>query len=155
MQVRHLVARDNLTPDGRIVDPTAVRHGALRAGRVHALAGPIDAETHLNLDFPDHRLDPCVVVEALSEGAPVIFDAADLARPARDEPLPDDAPLTLPPFPDTDTGPDSPYLLATTVPTAYAHRGPVDVGARRTAWLTALRERRAARHPSRPQPTTH
>ncbi|CAA9219826.1 MAG: hypothetical protein AVDCRST_MAG77-420 [uncultured Chloroflexi bacterium] len=124
MQVRHLVARDNLSPEGRILDPTAVRHGALRAGRVYALAGPIDAETHLNLDFPDHHLDPCVVVESLTEGA------AALATP----------------IPDVDE-PASPYLLAATAPTAYDHRGPVDVGARRTAWLAALRERRNAAAP--------
>ena len=116
MQVRHLVARENVGDDGCVIDPLSVRHGTLRAGHVWALAGPIDAPTHLNLDFGEHRLDLCVVVEALEVGAAVV--------------------------PGADPPPASAYLLATASPAARAHLGAVDFGARRAAWLTALRERR-------------
>ena len=119
MVVRHLVARDNVVEvDGAavVVDPTAARHGALRAGRVAALAGAVDPATHLNLDFAAHRLDRCVVVEALTPGASVVFDPVEPGE----------------------------YRLAAVAPGAFARLGTVDVGARRAAWLAALRARREA-----------
>lgn len=77
MRVRHLVEAAN-TEDDRVVDPTAVRHGTIRAGRVGAVAGQVDPETHLNADFPDHRVDACVVVEDLRVGAGVHRDGDGL-----------------------------------------------------------------------------
>ena len=121
MQVRHLVARDNVDPSGHVIDPTAARHGSLRGRQVWAIAGPIDAETHLNLDFAGHRLDTCVVVEALATGAAVV----------------DGSPVSP-------AGQPAAYLLAATPLSAHIHRGPVDFGARRAAWLAVLRERRKA-----------
>jgi hypothetical protein len=73
MRIRHLVALDNID-DGFVIDPLLARHGLVVGGRVAGLAGPIDPPTHLNLDFPAHRLDMCVVVERLAEGAPVLWD---------------------------------------------------------------------------------
>jgi hypothetical protein len=43
------------------------------AGRVAALAGLVDAETHLNADFDEHGLEQCAVVERLEVGAPACF----------------------------------------------------------------------------------
>jgi hypothetical protein len=116
MTVRHLVARENVDRHGIVVDAARVRHGAVRAGRVYALAGEVDPATHLNLDFPDHRLEGVVVVEDLSPGAGVVAseDGFGLARVDR---------------------------------SAFAHRGRVDVGARRVAWLAALHAARRDRVP--------
>ncbi len=73
MKVRHLTAADNVAEDGSLVDPAAVRHGLIVAGRVAALAGPVDAETHLNADFDEHGLEQCAVVEVLEVGARACF----------------------------------------------------------------------------------
>lgn len=72
MKVRHLVAAEDVDANGFVVDASRVRHGTLRAGAVYALAGPIDPMTHLNLDFPDHACDRCVIVERLEPGARVV-----------------------------------------------------------------------------------
>jgi hypothetical protein len=73
MKVRHLTALDNVAPDGSLIDPTAVRHGLIVAGRVAALAGLIDPLTHLNADFDEHGLEQCAVVERLEVGALACF----------------------------------------------------------------------------------
>jgi hypothetical protein len=78
VRVRHLTAADNVGPDGALIDPTAVRHGLIVAGRVAALAGPVDALTHLNADFAEHDLDQCAVVERLEVGAPACFAESGL-----------------------------------------------------------------------------
>jgi hypothetical protein len=84
MRVRHLVAAANVA-DGLILDPSVVRHGLIVGRRVAALAAPIDPLTHLNLDFPEHRLDAAVVVSTLETGAEVLLDvdAFAVAVPAR------------------------------------------------------------------------
>lgn len=71
MPVRHVAEAANVRPDGSLIDPLAVRHGVVVAGRLAALAGPIDPATHLNADFADHGLERCVVVERLEIGSPV------------------------------------------------------------------------------------
>jgi hypothetical protein len=78
MKVRHLTAADNVAPDGSLIDPLAVRHGLIVAGRVEALAGPVDPLTHLNADFAEHGLEKCAVVERLEIGAPACFEEAGL-----------------------------------------------------------------------------
>jgi hypothetical protein len=78
MRVRHLTAADNVAPDGSLIDPLAVRHGLIVAGRVEALAGPVDPLTHLNADFTEHGLEQCAVVERLEVGAPACFEEAGL-----------------------------------------------------------------------------
>ncbi|MFN8634046.1 MAG: hypothetical protein U0893_09340 [Chloroflexota bacterium] len=74
MKVRHLTAIQNVAADGSLIDPLAVRHGLIVAGRIEALAGPVDPETHLNADFDEHGLEQCVVVERLEVGAPACFE---------------------------------------------------------------------------------
>jgi hypothetical protein len=73
MRVRHLTAADNVAEDGSLIDPAVVRHGLIVAGRVAALAGPIDPLTHLNADFDEHGLEQCAVVERLEVGAAACF----------------------------------------------------------------------------------
>jgi len=71
MLIRHLIAAADVDPAGRVTRPEHARHGVVRAGRVAALGGRVDPLTHLNLDFPAHRLDVCVVVHELKPDAPV------------------------------------------------------------------------------------
>lgn len=74
MRIRHLVAATNVDAAGWIIDPLAVQHGVLVGGRVAELAGYIDPQTHLNLEFGAHRLAECTVVAELVPGAPVLRD---------------------------------------------------------------------------------
>jgi hypothetical protein len=69
MRIRHLVAIDNVDSQGFVLDPLLVRHGIVLGGQIADLAGLIDSRTHLNLDFPDHWLDECLVAERLERGA--------------------------------------------------------------------------------------
>jgi hypothetical protein len=74
MRIRHLVGSDNVDKQGFVIDPLLARHGLVAGGRVAALAGLIEASTHLSLDFSAHRLDACLVVERLEIGAAVLWD---------------------------------------------------------------------------------
>jgi hypothetical protein len=74
MRIRHLVAADNVDAQGYVIDPLLVRHGIVLAGRIGDLAGPIDPQTHLNRDFPEHRLEECLVAERLERGAALLRD---------------------------------------------------------------------------------
>lgn len=83
MRIRHVIAVDQLDAAGFIANPRQARHALVVAGRISELAGPIDPLTHLNLDFPEHRLDECLVVERCELGAAVLRDGDQfwLARP--------------------------------------------------------------------------
>jgi len=74
MRIRHLVSADNVDDDGFVIDPLLARHGLVVAGRVAQLAGAIDPQTHLNQDFPEHRLDDCLIVEQLEAGGALRWD---------------------------------------------------------------------------------
>jgi len=72
MRIRHLIASEHVDEAGYVRAPEAACHGLVVAGRIAELAGPVEPETHLNLDFPDHRLDECLVVEQMRPGAAVL-----------------------------------------------------------------------------------
>jgi hypothetical protein len=72
MLVRHLTAAANIDSTGWLIDPGAVRHGIVVAGRVAELAGPVERLTHLNSDFDAHDLAQCLVAERLEVGAAVL-----------------------------------------------------------------------------------
>ena len=74
MRIRHLVAAANVDAEGFVIDPTQARHGIVVAGAIADLAGWIEPETHLNLDFTLHRLDECLVAERLERGAALLWD---------------------------------------------------------------------------------
>lgn len=78
MQIRHVVSHDNVDASGTILDPRRARHCVVVGGRIFDLSGEIDPLTHLNLDFPDHQLGPCIVAERLERGATVAFDSGGL-----------------------------------------------------------------------------
>jgi hypothetical protein len=74
MRIRHLIAREDVDAEGWVTAPERARHGIVVGGLVASLAAPVDPATHLNLDFPDHRLETCLVAERLEVGAPVLAD---------------------------------------------------------------------------------
>mgnify|MGYP003350487184 FL=1 len=115
MNVRHLVALANVAPDGFVADAARAVHGTVRAGSVFAVGGEVDLATHCNLDFDDHRIDACLVAEALTPGSPIVTD-----------------PTGVP-------------LVVRVKSNEFRPRGVVDVGARRIAWLQAVAAARTVR----------
>lgn len=89
-------------------DATLVHHGSIEGGVVAALAGLIDPRTHLNTDFVDHELGECVIAEQLDVGSPVLKDE------------------------------QGQFVRASPRRSAWRSYGPVDLGARRVAWLNAF-----------------
>ncbi len=112
MTVRHITTVGNVDDDGYLIDATIASHGTLRGSHIDSLAGPVDPTTHLNADFADHELGECVIAAELEVGAEIMLD--ENGHFARAHPRLD----------------------------ARQSLGAVDQGARRTEWLTVLRERR-------------
>ena len=56
-----------------------IRHVTLRAGKLDSLSGLIDPASHLNWDYPDHKVTTCVITEKFSVGAPIRFSGQGLA----------------------------------------------------------------------------
>jgi hypothetical protein len=79
--VRHCVEESNVDETGIVLDPKKARHVTIRSGRIEAFSGPIDAATHLNLDYPEHGITRCVIAEKFEKGARVRFgrDGLDFA----------------------------------------------------------------------------
>jgi hypothetical protein len=69
--IRHITSADNVS-EGRILNPEKVRHGIVTAMRIAELSGWVDPSTHLNIDFPGHRLQAAVVAERLAPGARIL-----------------------------------------------------------------------------------
>jgi hypothetical protein len=77
--IRHCVEESNVDENGQVLDPMKIRHVTLRAGKVDSLSGLIDPASHLNLDYPDHKVTTCVITEKFSLGAPIRFSGQGLA----------------------------------------------------------------------------
>jgi hypothetical protein len=71
MFVRHCVEEPNVDENLIVKDPTKIRHGIVLAGRLQSMSGLIDPASHLNLDYPDHKITNCVIVEKFENGAKV------------------------------------------------------------------------------------
>ena len=78
MLIRHCVEESNVD-DGRVLDPTKVRHVTIKGGKVGSLSGFIDPASHLNLDYPDHKVTVCVITEKFSVGAAIRFSDQGLS----------------------------------------------------------------------------
>ena len=72
-KVLHLTSIDNIM-DGRVYDPTRVKHGVLDGRRISDLSWWIDPATHLNLDLPTHLLEQVFVASRLEKGARMLGD---------------------------------------------------------------------------------
>ena len=63
MLVRHCVEESNVDESLVVIDPTQVRHVVVAAGKIESMSGIIDPASHLNLDYPDHKVTTCVIAE--------------------------------------------------------------------------------------------
>ena len=71
--VRHCVEASNVDDNSFVIDPSKIRHVALKAGRIDEISGYIDPLTHLNLDFSDHKVDLCIISESFEKGAKIEY----------------------------------------------------------------------------------
>ena len=76
--IRHCVEESNVDSDMTVIDPTKIRHVTIASGRIALVSGLIDPASHLNLDFPDHRVTICVIAERFEVGAKMMMDSDGL-----------------------------------------------------------------------------
>ena len=79
MLIRHCVDQSNVDENFIVRDPTKIRHAVIVGGKIKSMSGPIDPASHLNLDYPDHKVIACVIVEKFEIGAKAIFGERGLA----------------------------------------------------------------------------
>jgi hypothetical protein len=77
--IRHCVEQSNTDENFVIKDPIKIRHAIIAGGRIKSMSGLIDPASHLNLDYPDHKVTACVIVEKFEVGAKAIFGDRGLA----------------------------------------------------------------------------
>ena len=76
MTIRHCVEEGNVDADTmRIIDPTKIRHVTVAGGKIEFMSGPVDVASHLNLDYPDHKVTTCIIAEKFEKGASVRMGA--------------------------------------------------------------------------------
>lgn len=78
MLIRHCVEESNVDESMHVVDPSKIRHVVIVGGKISAMSGYIDPSTHLNLDYPYHRVTTCVIAERFEIGAKVKFSSNGL-----------------------------------------------------------------------------
>jgi hypothetical protein len=71
--ILHLTSIDNVV-EGRVHDPTRVKHGMIKGKRITDLSWWIDPATHLNLDLPTHLMNQVFVASRLEKGARILGD---------------------------------------------------------------------------------
>lgn len=76
--IRHCVEESNVDSDMNVIDPTKIRHVTIAGGKIALVSGLIDPASHLNLDFPDHRVTICVIAERFEVGAKMMMDSDGL-----------------------------------------------------------------------------
>ena len=74
MMIRHGVEESNVDENMNVIDATKIRHVTVKAGKIESMSGLIDPASHLNLDYPDHRVTVCVIAEKFENGAKVKMD---------------------------------------------------------------------------------
>jgi hypothetical protein len=72
--IRHCVEESNVDENFVVTDPTKIRHVVISAGRIGSMSGLIDPTSHLNLDYPDHKVITCVIAEKFEINAKVKFN---------------------------------------------------------------------------------
>lgn len=72
MQIRHCTIKSNVDNSSMtIIDPLQIRHVVIKGGCISSLSGLIDPKSHLNLDYPLHMVNKCVIAEKFEVGAKV------------------------------------------------------------------------------------
>jgi hypothetical protein len=71
--IRHCVEVSNIDENLQVLDPTQTRHVVIVGRKIKSMSGLIDPASHLNLDYPDHKITTCVVTEKFEIGAKVLM----------------------------------------------------------------------------------
>jgi hypothetical protein len=71
--IRHCVEVSNIDENMQVLDPTQTRHVVIVAKKIKSMSGLVDPASHLNLDYPDHKITTCVVTEKFEIGAKVLM----------------------------------------------------------------------------------
>lgn len=74
MQIRHCVEEDNVNEQMIIKDPTKIRHVVISGGKITSMSGFIDPASHLNIDYPSHKVTKCVIAKKFELGSDILFD---------------------------------------------------------------------------------
>ena len=64
----------NVDENMNVIDPIKVRHVTVAGGKIASMSGLIDPLSHLNLDFPDHRVTTCIITSSFEIGSSVSMD---------------------------------------------------------------------------------
>lgn len=73
MQIRHCVEEDNVNEHMIIKDPTKIRHIVVSGGKIKSMSGFIDPASHLNIDYPLHKVTKCVIAKKFELGSDILF----------------------------------------------------------------------------------
>jgi len=73
MQIRHCVEEDNVNEQMIIKDPTKIRHVIISEGKIKSMSGFIDPASHLNIDYPLHKVTKCVIAKKFELGSDILF----------------------------------------------------------------------------------
>lgn len=73
MQIRHCVEEDNVNEHMIIKDPTKIRHIVISGGKIKSMSGFIDPASHLNIDYPLHKVTKCVIAKKFELGSDILF----------------------------------------------------------------------------------
>jgi hypothetical protein len=72
MKIRHCVEKSNIEAKSLlIIDPLQIRHAVINSRKISALSGAIDPKSHLNLDYPVHLVDNCIICEKFELGSTI------------------------------------------------------------------------------------
>jgi hypothetical protein len=69
--IHHITAKDNVI-DGKVVDPSMVKHGIVTGMKISDLSGWVDPTTHLNLNFPKHLMRIVIVADRLEMNGSIL-----------------------------------------------------------------------------------
>jgi len=73
VQIRHCVEEDNVNEHMIIKDPTKIRHVIISEGKIKSMSGFIDPASHLNIDYPLHKVTKCVIAKKFELGSDILF----------------------------------------------------------------------------------
>lgn len=73
MQIRHCVEEDNVNEHMIIKDPTKIRHIVISGKKIKSMSGFIDPASHLNIDYPLHKVTKCVIAKKFELGSDILF----------------------------------------------------------------------------------
>jgi hypothetical protein len=73
VQIRHCVEEDNVNERMIIKDPTKIRHVVISGGKITSMSGFIDPASHLNINYPLHKVTKCVIAKKFELGSDILF----------------------------------------------------------------------------------